>query len=204
VSNRRSLPAIAFLSILSAGCADGESAACEHDYAQIKAREMVDIEKGMLVYRRLAHREATVETLFDQERAELERAEAILASRERPVDALDLALLDDALARLDDEDRWDRNDDRQCAPDDVTVSLYCALYFASLEYLGAYEHRRTAIQEVRFAIEDATDGREFEHRLEDFNNLPETSFDDVRGVIRTARDRVAARLVQQEECAIEY
>ena len=200
----RSLFAVAAVTVVSVGCSDGEPAECGYDYSHIKAEEMTAIDKGMTVYRRLAHGEATPDTLFDQERAELERAQAILASRSRPVDALDLAVLDGALSRLDDDARWDRNDDRECATEDETVSLYCALYFASLEYLGRYEHRRTAMQEVRFAIEDATDGREFEHRLMDFNNLPDTSLADVRGVIRTARDRVAARLVQQADCALEY
>ena len=51
-----------------------------------------------------------------------------------------------------------------------------------------------ALQEVRFAIEDVTGGREFEHRLMDFNNLPETTFEDVKEVLAVARRRVAARL----------
>ncbi|MGN6512544.1 MAG: hypothetical protein ACTHKZ_03095 [Lysobacteraceae bacterium] len=52
-----------------------------------------------------------------------------------------------------------------------------------------------ALQEVRFAIEDVA-GRDFEHRLMDFNNLPETSFQDVKRVIAIARERVSARLPQ--------
>ncbi len=40
-------------------------------------------------------------------------------------------------------------------------------------------------------------GREYEHRLRDFNNDPTTTLADVRGVIATARDRVASRLLAQ-------
>ena len=191
---------------LISGCGDRDDALpeCEHDYAAIKAREIVDIGKGMTIARRIAHREATRETLFRNESVELERAEALLASRNRPVDALDVAILDDALARLASVARWDRNDDRECAEDDEKVSLFCALYFASIDYVGEYVHRRTVMQEVRFAIEDATDGQAFEHRLMDFNNLPDTSLDDVRAVLQTARERIAGRLASQAECAIDY
>ncbi len=59
------------------------------------------------------------------------------------------------------------------------------------------------MQEVRFAIEDATAGRDFEHRLKDFNNLPETSFDDIKGVIKTASERVQGRLDLQAKCTLQ-
>jgi hypothetical protein len=52
------------------------------------------------------------------------------------------------------------------------------------------------MQEVRFAIEDVTGGREFEHRLMDFNNLEETTFADIKRVLFIARERVAARLAE--------
>ena len=48
----------------------------------------------------------------------------------------------------------------------------------------------------RFAIEGATGGRAFEHRLRDFNNLAGTSHDDIGRVQRTARERAGSRLVQ--------
>jgi hypothetical protein len=63
-----------------------------------------------------------------------------------------------------------------------------------VEVLGAYDHRRAALQEVRFAIEAAAPGRRFEHRLQDYNNLDTTTFDDVKAVLRVARQRVAERL----------
>jgi hypothetical protein len=50
------------------------------------------------------------------------------------------------------------------------------------------------LQEVRFAVEDATRGRRFDHRLRDFNNLPETRLEDVKRVLAVAKDRVRARL----------
>jgi hypothetical protein len=65
---------------------------------------------------------------------------------------------------------------------------------ACIDVLGQYDHRRVALQEVRFAVEDATRGRQFAHRLMDFNNLPETQFGDVKRVLQVAAERVATRL----------
>jgi hypothetical protein len=107
--------------------------------------------------------------------------------------------MDRAIGILKDEASWNRKDDRECADDTANRkwSLFCALELACTEVLGEYDHRRVALQEVRFAVEDATHGREFEHRLMDFNNLPETRFEDVSNVLQVARSRVAARLTVQ-------
>ena len=69
-----------------------------------------------------------------------------------------------------------------------------ALKRASEQTTGGYEHRRTALQEVRFAIEDLRPDVEYEHRLRDFNNEARTTFDEIRLVLSTARSRVAERL----------
>ncbi|WP_457097775.1 DUF6197 family protein [Lysobacter sp. P5_B9] len=114
--------------------------------------------------------------------------------RDQPVSLKDVEILDKADALLADESDWNRKDTRECPPDAQTLSLFCALQEASIEALGSYDHRRVALQEVRFAIEDVSGGREFEHRLMDFNNLPETTFDDIKKVLAIARAKVAARL----------
>ena len=118
----------------------------------------------------------------------------------KPVTTDDLRILEKADALLKDESAWNRNDERACDDDRATgkVSLFCALETACTEVLGEYDHRRAALQEVRFVVEEATRGRQFEHRLMDFNNLPETRFDDVKQVLRTSAQRVAARLKQPQ------
>ena len=122
-------------------------------------------------------------------RPELER-------RDLPVTEDDLRVLTKAEDFLKDESVWNRQDDRECEDDESTGkrSLFCALQKACIEVLGKYDHRRVALQEVRFAIQDVTGGREFEHRLKDFNNLPETQLVDIRKVLQIARERVTARL----------
>jgi hypothetical protein len=106
----------------------------------------------------------------------------------------DLRLLQRADELLSSPARWDRHDTRICLPTATSVSLYCALQKASLELFGEYGHRAIALEEVRFAIEDVTDGRRFSHRLKDFNNLPSTEFRDVKTVLTIAIHRIRKRL----------
>jgi len=114
----------------------------------------------------------------------------------------DLETLERATALLQDEAAWNRNDDRQCADDEAADkrSLFCALQRASADVYGSHDpnrvadHRRVALQEVRFAVEEATRGRELSHRLMDFNNLPETTLADIQRVLARATERVRARL----------
>jgi hypothetical protein len=119
-----------------------------------------------------------------------------LERRGRPVTSEDVRILTRVNEILRDESVWNRQDDRQCADDNTRGrwSLFCALEQACIDVLGQYDHRRVALQEVRFAVEDATRGRQFEHRLMDFNNLPETQFRDVKRVLQVAAERVATRL----------
>lgn len=119
-----------------------------------------------------------------------------LEQRDQPVTAQDLRILQRAGELLKDESVWNRQDDRECDDDEATGkrSLFCALQKACIEVLGAYDHRRVALQEVRFAVEDATRGQDFEHRLRDFNNLPTTRLADIRKILQVATDRVKSRL----------
>ncbi|MEQ1619150.1 MAG: hypothetical protein ABL883_12505 [Terricaulis sp.] len=133
-----------------------------------------------------------------EQRRSVEVAGALLESRQRPVSEQDVAILDRATTILSSEANWDRADDRQCRADDGKFSLFCALQQASVETLGGYQHRRVALQEVRFALEEATIGRAYEHRLRDFNNDPATTLADVHAVIAVARGRIAARLAAHQ------
>ena len=116
--------------------------------------------------------------------------------RDRAVAVQDLRILERAAQLLGEESAWNRADDRQCEDDEAAGkrSLFCALQAASIEVLGSYDHRRVALQEVRFAIEEVAPDREFEHRLRDFNNLPQTTLAQVQDVLRIAQQRVRARL----------
>lgn len=119
-----------------------------------------------------------------------------LERRDQPVTPDDLRILTKAAELLKDESVWNRADDRECQDDEATGrrSLFCALQKACIDVLGTYDHRRVALQEVRFAVEDATRDQDFEHRLRDFNNLPTTRLADIKAALQVATDRVKSRL----------
>ena len=126
-----------------------------------------------------------------------------LEERDQPVTADDVAILVRAEALLSDSSVWNRSDERECEDDEATGkrSLFCALQKACIDVLGSYDHRRAALQEVRFAVEEATRRRDFEHRLRDFNNLAETRFEDIKRVLAVAKERVSARLKPKKGAA---
>jgi len=138
---------------------------------------------------------AHVVVAFAQQSALTPSSEA-LEQRDQPVTKEDLLILEKAAGLLLTETAWNRQDDRECADDEASGkrSLFCALQKACIDVLGTYDHRRAALQEVRFAVEDATRGQQFEHRLRDFNNLPATTLADLRQILQVATERVQARL----------
>lgn len=131
-----------------------------------------------------------------QQAPQLRASSQELERRNLPVSEDDLRILVRARELLKTDSVWNGNDDRECADDEATGkrSLFCALQKACVDVLGTYEHRRVALQEVRFAVEDATRGQDFEHRLRDFNNLPTTRLADIQRVLQVATDRVKARV----------
>jgi hypothetical protein len=116
--------------------------------------------------------------------------------RNQPATVEDVRILERADALLKDESAWNRDDDRQCDDDRASErwSLSCALDVACIDVLGYYDHTRLALQEVRFVVEEETSGRQLGGRLMDFNNLPGTRFEDVKRVLRIARERVKERV----------
>ena len=109
-----------------------------------------------------------------------------------PATRQDIQILELADQLLSSPTVWNRSDTRECPPGATRISLFCALQKASVQVLGVYEHRRVALQEVRFLV-DAR-GKDYPHRLMGFNNDPSTSFSDVKAVLRAALERVQKRL----------
>lgn len=122
-------------------------------------------------------------------------------SRDQRVSDKELRLLRHANELLSSASVWNRRDTRICLPDEKKMSLFCALERAQLDLSGEYLHRSVALQEVRFAIEDVTDGQKFEHRLMDFNNSRSTEFTDIKRVLTIATHRVRVRLDAQNSSA---
>lgn len=176
-------------SVALASCVHAHAPPCGQALEDQIAQEIQVIDAGERI-------DATVDdaSRTAEQNQAVTRADALMNSHARAVDARDLAILDGALGILASEQVWDRADDRICNAGDTTFSLFCALQRASITVLGVYEHRRTPLQEVRFAVEEASVGRQYDHRLRDYNNDPATTLADVRHVLQVARERVAARL----------
>jgi len=99
---------------------------------------------------------------------------------------LDRQIIQRAAALLSTEAKWDRADDRVCAATDTTWSIYCALQRATIEVTGAFHHRRPALELVRIIVEQRTAGRNYSHRLMDYNNDKTTRLEDVRSLFADA------------------
>jgi len=111
-------------------------------------------------------------------------------------DSLDLKIIERADSILSSPLKWNKQDDRECNDDIANgkYSLYCSLYKASIDITGVYVHRRSGIQIVRFIIEKYEKGRVKEHRLMDWNNHPDTSFEEVKKVLRESIETVRQQL----------
>lgn len=110
---------------------------------------------------------------------------------------LDRRIVQRAREILATEAHWDRADDRTCAPEDTTWSIYCAFQRASVEVSGGFHHRRPCLQIARAILyervaEERRKGRKYPHVMADYNNDPATRFADVHSLF----DDVAARMTR--------
>lgn len=109
-----------------------------------------------------------------------------------PPRLVDLETLELTEQLLADSSNWHQNDDRKCENDieNKQWSLFCALKFASIEKMGEYNHHNTAMQTVRFVIDDIIPNHGFEHTLMDYNNSPSTKHKDILHILEIARKRL--------------
>lgn len=109
------------------------------------------------------------------------------------VDSSDLKILLLTKEILSLEESW-QHDSSQVCNSNKKYTLYCALQKGSIEALGTFNHRRSALQHVRFAIDDYYRNRWEVHRLADFNNHRLTTFKDIHKVIDIAKETIQDKL----------
>jgi hypothetical protein len=107
-----------------------------------------------------------------------------------PPNALDKAILERASTVITSEAVWNRADNRKCPADATTWSIYCAVERSMIEVTGGFNHRRPAGQLVRRIVEERSAGRNYSHRMMDYNNDPRTVLADVRSLFAEAIARV--------------
>ncbi|HET6433676.1 DUF6197 family protein [Dyella sp.] len=122
---------------------------------------------------------------------------------EVPPNAMDVAILRKAKALLADASRWDREDDRQCTPAKTMLSLYCAMQQASISESGGFQHRRPALQIVRRLVDERSVGRDYSHRMRDYNNDPRTSLTDLQTLFDEAIARAQRPRAEQGASDVE-
>jgi hypothetical protein len=99
---------------------------------------------------------------------------------------------------LDSPAKWNRADTRVCPKEAKTYSLYCALEKATDEVTGNFQQRSAAMQEARFVIDEiASNRKNYEHRLKDYNNDPSTTFADIQKVFKLLQDHITERLAKE-------
>jgi hypothetical protein len=116
-----------------------------------------------------------------------------------PVTQSDLQIVRRAQEIVNAPSKWNRSDTRTCPTDAKTFSIYCALEEATNEVSGKFEHRGAAMQEARFVVEEMAPGRNYHHRLMDYNNDPATTFADLQEFFHRLETRLALRLKEQSQ-----
>ena len=117
-------------------------------------------------------------------------------------DAADLKIIQAANLFLSDSSKWNNADDRRCQTDIAfeKYSLFCVLYRASIDVAGEYSHRTPAIQLVSIETEKVGPNREvFTHQLKEWNNHPETTFEDVKTVLNESIKIIEKQLNEKSQ-----
>ncbi len=190
---------LALMLTAAPGQAAPSVAMCQARYAAMAAKNRQTIARGMAAYKQTLLDKRDEAHWTAKEKAAIAAMAPLLDSRTLPADETDLKILERANALLVRPAVWNRHDTRDCPEGAPTLSLYCALHDASIQLTGKYEHRRTALQEVRFAIQD-TVGHDLDHRMMDYNNMATTSFGDIKALLYKAEARIRDRLARQARC----
>jgi hypothetical protein len=113
-----------------------------------------------------------------------------------PAQESDLAVINLTEQLLADPASWQKEDDRQCDEDALQNkwSLFCALKHASIEIMVEYNHHNTAMQMVRFVIDELVPDHGYAHTLMDYNNAPATTHKDIIEVLGITAERLNKEL----------
>ncbi len=111
------------------------------------------------------------------------------------VSETDVAIVDEAIRILSEQDSRNPGGDRNC-DDDIAAhhfSIFCALYVASVKVAGVYRHRRPALRIARDQLIGDFPG-DYAHMLRDINNRAEISDGALIASLRAARERLLHEL----------
>ncbi len=117
----------------------------------------------------------------------------IMANRQLPPTEDDTRIIRRAIALIPSTNAWNKEDNRQCPPNQSKLSLFCALMQATTEISGGVHYRQPAMQAVREVLNEVGVGRFKLHRLMDYNNHPDTTLDEVHALLKGAQAKLEKR-----------
>jgi hypothetical protein len=108
----------------------------------------------------------------------------------------DVEILNKADEILKDETTWDKIDDRNCKADSANskFSLYCAIYQATIDVKGDFNHRGASLEMVRKTIREINSNKHYQHDIMDFNN--QNSFDAIKSLLRLSSENLQKKLTK--------
>jgi len=109
-------------------------------------------------------------------------------------DTSDLKILEKTDALLSDSSKWNKNTNQECDVADNKYSLFCALNLASVETLGEYSSSRPSIKIVELKIKKYENRRVVRFGIIDWNDHPDTTFEELKQVLKEAIDEVKKQL----------
>ncbi len=115
------------------------------------------------------------------------------ANHEVAANGIDREILGRAAMLISNDTVWNRADDRSCPAGARIWSIYCAVEQATMDVTGGIHHRRPAMEVVRALVDERSVGRDYSHRLMDYNNDPRTQLADVHTLFAQALERMSAR-----------
>lgn len=114
----------------------------------------------------------------------------INADRQLRPTAADAQIISRAISLLPDAASWNKNDNRECPPNQTKLSMFCALMQATTEISGGIHYRQPALQSVREELNTVDARRIRTHRIMDYNNHPDTTLQEIHSLLRQAQTRV--------------
>jgi hypothetical protein len=107
----------------------------------------------------------------------------------------DLIIIERARTLLNEGKNWKRTDNRVCNNNQYPdkLSLFCALYKASLETEPEYLHRRPAMEAIRQAIHEIHPKFKYRHSIMALNNHAE-SFDEIDAMLQRGMEIIKKKL----------
>lgn len=112
------------------------------------------------------------------------------ASRQRAPSEEDLKVIDRAKEILSSEGKWSKNCTRKCSSNAEKYSIFCAMMKAQGDVLPGVHYRQPAMQAFREVLNTVGKGRFDKHRIQDWNNHPDTTFAEVHDLLDKTRSRL--------------